>query len=158
MRHHFNVTRCDAVEGVSGEMRAICSCGWTLDDPAYRWPKDGNDVRALAWDAFEDHVRTDDPNVVVAWQLIGWYGTIASHNRTESTRSDGAIFSSVERGREYIALKRFVMERLERVMLPPDDPQIDFHLLTWSEKCDRIDSTKVRPTVSQPGNSNSHSG
>ena len=138
MNHHLDIVMCDEEAGVSGTMQAICSCGWLLNNPAYRYPKDGHDVRLIAWDYFEAHVRETYPNAVTCWRVVGWRHNITAPNRTTSNLSDGAIFSTIELAREYIDLKRIMLSDLKRIMLMPDDRQIDFHILTAAEQNQRL--------------------
>ena len=83
---------------------------------------------------------TDDE--VVCYQLIGWYPNIDPRDRKVTNLSDGSIFSSLEKLDKYIAEKRFRMLSIKEVRLKPDDPRIDFNLLSWDEQKERLDAAR----------------
>ena len=138
MKHHLVIVMCDEVAEVSGTMQAICSCGWLLDNPAYRHPKDERDVRLIAWDAFKAHVRETNPDAVACWSVVGWPYSITAPNRKKSNLTDPAMFSTIKLAREYIDIKRIMLPDVERIMLLPGDPQIDLYVPTTAERKQRL--------------------
>ena len=138
LNHHLDIVMCDEEAGVSGTMQAICLCGWILDNPAYRYPKDSRDVRLIAWDAFEAHVREAHPDAVACWSVVGWHYSITAPNRKKSNLTDPAMFSTIKLAREYIDIKRIMLPDVERIMLLPGDRQIDLHVPTTAERDQRL--------------------
>lgn len=129
MGHRLQVVRCDRVDGVSGEMRAKCSCdAWSKDDPKWTYPRDGHDVYDAAWADFRVHVEEALPGAVVCYHVIGWYPNIPRNERRSSNLSDGVIFSTMELAEAHVKKHGISVLSLDPIMLASDDPQIDHTL------------------------------
>jgi hypothetical protein len=129
MRHHLQV---------GSDHSATCSCGkWEKQDPDWEF-EDGYFIRDQVWPEFEAHVKADDPTAVKCLWLHGWASTIPAMERRESNCSSGAIFSSQQNVNEYIYKTKMRECSTTFIMMPADDPQIDFNILSSEEQNKRL--------------------
>ena len=91
------------------------------------------------WPDFKNHVLGENPDLVETWHVIGWYPNIRKYDRNFSNISDGGVFSSLEKAKQYVKEKRISILRIEALFLPVDDLQIDFYTLSFDEQKQRLE-------------------
>jgi hypothetical protein len=75
---------------------------------------------------------------VPAYQLTGWYANIRPEHRDNTTRSDGAEFSSLANVQAFLQATGFVWDSIRPVVRERDDPRLDFYLQPREEQERRL--------------------